>query len=255
MNITNTVILGIVQGLTEFLPVSSSGHLVIIQNFFHNFQQPGISFDIFLHLATLLAVIVYFYRDILDILTFKNIKWIFLVIIGTIPAGIVGVLFKDRIETMFSNVTFVCFMLIITGILLFISDRCTNLTKSKGDITFFDALIIGVFQAFAITPGISRSGSTIAAALFRGINRDSATKFSFILSIPAILGAFVLSLKDFTRVSHADYIPYLAGFFAAFIVGLLSLKMLTMIIKTQNLKYFSFYCWIIAGIILSKSLV
>ncbi len=255
MNITNTVILGIVQGLTEFLPVSSSGHLVIIQNFFHNFQQPGISFDIFLHLATLLAVIVYFHREIADILTLKNAKWIFLVIVGTIPAGIVGVLFKDRIETMFSNVVFVCFMLIITGILLFISDRCTNLTKSKGDITFSDALIIGIFQAFAIIPGISRSGSTIAAGIFRGISRDSATKFSFILSIPAILGAFVLSLKDFSKVSQVDYIPYIAGFIAAFIVGLLSLKMLTMIIRTKNLKYFSFYCWIIAGIILSKTLI
>jgi undecaprenyl-diphosphatase len=255
MNIASAVILGAVQGLTEFLPVSSSGHLVIIQSLFHNFKQPGISFDIFIHLATLLAVIVYFHREIADILTFRNVKWIFLIIVGTVPAGVIGVLFKDRIELMFSNVTFVCYMLIITGVLLFLSDRCSNLTKSKGEITFFDAIVIGVFQAFAIIPGISRSGSTIAAGIFRGISRDAATKFSFILSIPAITGAFLLSLKDFTKLTHADYIPYLAGFGAAFIVGLLSLKMLTLIIKTRNLKFFSFYCWILAGVILSKSII
>ncbi len=246
MNIGNALILGTVQGLTEFLPVSSSGHLVILQHFFTNFKQQGISFDVFIHLATLLAVIVYFHRDIMDILSLKNKKWISLVITGTIPAGIVGVLFKDRIEQMFSNLILVCFMLITTGIILFISDKCTNLTKSKEDITIFDAVIIGIFQAFAITPGISRSGSTIAAGIFRGVKRDVATRFSFILSIPAIFGAFILSLKDFTKLSQTDYLPYAAGFISAFIVGLLSLKMLTLIIKGKKLKYFSFYCWTLA---------
>ena len=249
MDIVHTVILGIIQGLTEFLPVSSTGHLVILQYFIKDFRQSGISFDVFVHLATLMAVIVYFYKDILEMLRFKNKKWIYLVIIGTIPAGIVGVLFKDAIEHAFSNVLLVCITLVVTGVILFISDKITDLKKNKEDITLMDALIIGAFQAVAILPGISRSGSTIAAGIFRGVNRDASTKFSFILSIPAILGAVVLSLKDFQKVSSADYIPYLAGFFAAFIVGLLSLKLLTLIIRSKNLKFFSYYCWTLAVIV------
>ena len=246
MTISESVILGTVQGLTEFLPVSSSGHLVILQTFFKNFSQSGISFDVFIHLATLLSVFVYFRKQILEIARFKNVKWLFLIIVGTVPAGLVGVLFKDQVETLFSNINFVIITLIITGILLFLSDMPKKLSKDKYSITYIDAVIIGIFQAFAILPGISRSGSTISAGIFRGIKRDIATEFSFILSIPAILGAVVLSFKDFTNISHADFTSYTIGFISAFITGLLSLKMLTVIIKAKNLKYFSIYCWIVA---------
>jgi undecaprenyl-diphosphatase len=249
LTILEAVILGIIQGLTEFLPVSSSGHLVILQSFFKNFQQSGISFDVFIHCATLLAVIVYFYKDIVEIISMKNKKWILLIIIATIPAGIVGVLFKDQIETAFSNVILVCIMLIITGIMLFISDKFTNLAKDKKDITILDSIIIGCFQAFAILPGISRSGSTISAGIFRGLKRDVATKFSFILSIPAIFGALILSLKDFKNIPSTSYIPYISGFISAFVVGLISLKLLTIIIKSKNLKYFSYYCWILSIVV------
>ena len=246
MTTFESAILGTVQGLTEFLPVSSSGHLVILQTFFKNFSQSGITFDILIHLATLLSVFVYFRKQILEIASFKNNKWLYLIIVGTITAGIVGLLFKDQIETFFSNINFVIITLVITGILLFLSDLPKNLSKDKGSITYLDAIIIGIFQAFAILPGISRSGATISAGIFRGVKRETATEFSFILSIPAILGAVVLSLKDFKYISHADYLPYAIGFLAAFITGLLSLKMLTIIIKAKNLKYFAFYCRILA---------
>ncbi len=241
-----SVILGTVQGLTEFLPVSSSGHLVILQTFFKNFSQSGITFDVFIHLATLLSVFVYFRKQILEIASFKNNKWLFLIIIGTIPAGIVGLLFKNQVEALFSNINFVIVTLVITGILLFLSDLPKKLSKDKDSITYLDAIIIGTFQAFAILPGISRSGSTISAGIFRGVKREIATEFSFILSIPAILGAVILSLKDFKYISNVDYLPYTIGFLSAFTAGLLSLKMLTFIIKAKNLKYFSFYCWLLA---------
>lgn len=246
MNTVDTIILGIVQGLTEFLPVSSSGHLVILQHIFKDFKQVGISFDVLIHLATLVSVLIYFNKKIKEIIFTKNIKYILLIIIATIPAGIIGVLFKDKIESVFTNVKLVSFSLIFTGIILFISDKIKYTNKSEKDITFLDAIIIGIFQAISIVPGVSRSGSTITSAIFRGINRETATQFSFILSIPAILGAVILSIDDFQKIKTTEYIPYLSGFIAAFITGLISLKLLTLIIKSKNLKYFAFYCWSVA---------
>ncbi len=241
-----TIILGVVQGLTEFLPVSSSGHLVILQHLFKGFNQAGISFDILIHLATLFSVVIYFNKKIKRILFERNFKYVFLIIVATIPAAVIGVLFKDQIEAVFTNVKLVSFSLIFTGVLLFLSDKISYTYKSDNDITILDAVIIGIFQAVSITPGVSRSGSTITAAIFRKINREAATEFSFILSIPAIVGAVILSIDDFQKVPSNQVIPYIAGFFAAFITGLISLKMLTVIIKSKNLKYFAFYCWAVA---------
>ncbi len=246
MNIYQSIILGIVQGLTEFLPVSSSGHLVIIQSIFKNFKQPGISFDVFLHFGTLFSVLIYFRNEILDILRLKNKKWIFLIIIATIPAGIVGILFKDFIENLFNNPILVAYALIFTGIILYCSDKIGSENKDDSNITFVDAAIIGIAQAFAIIPGISRSGSTVSVGIFCGLKRDVAIKFSFIMSIPAILGAVVLSLKDFSSINFSLYGIYITGFFSSLIVGLLSLKLLTILTKLKSLKFFSIYCWCIA---------
>jgi undecaprenyl-diphosphatase len=246
MNIIETTTLGIVQGLTEFLPVSSSGHLVILQHIFKDFKQVGISFDVLIHIATLFSVVIYFNKKIREILYSKNIKYIALIVVATIPAGIIGVLFKNQIEAIFTNVKLVSISLIFTGIILFFSDKINYTYKSEKDITVYDAVIIGIFQAISIIPGVSRSGSTITAAIFRKVNRETAIEFSFILSIPAILGALVLSLDDFQKIDSSQILPYFAGFVAAFITGLISLKMLTLIINSKNLKYFAFYCWIIA---------
>ena len=246
MNIFQSIILGIVQGLTEFLPVSSSGHLVIIQSIFKNFSQPGIAYDVFLHFGTLFSVLIYFRKEIYEILTLKKKKWIFLIIIATIPAGVIGVFFKDFIENLFNNVKLVGIALIVTGIILYFSDKFENLKKDENKITIIDAIVIGIAQAFAIIPGISRSGSTVATGIFCGLKRDVAIKFSFIMSIPAILGAVVLSLKDFQSINPSFYKIYFAGFFASLVFGLLSLKLLTILTRLKNLKIFSFYCWIIA---------
>ena len=251
MTIFQAIILGIVQGLTEFLPVSSSGHLVIIQSIFKNFSQPGISFDVFLHFGTLISVLIFFRKEIIDILKFKQKNWIILIIVATIPAGIVGVFLKDFIENLFTNVNLVAIALIITGIILFISDKVKGEIKDENKINIKDAIIIGIAQAFAIIPGISRSGSTISTGIFCGLNRDVAVKFSFIMSIPAIIGAVILSLPEFKTINSQFYLPYLCGFLASVITGLLSLKLLTIITKMKNLKFFSFYCWIIAlGVII-----
>ncbi len=250
MDIFQAVILGIIQGITEFLPVSSSGHLVIIQSLFKNFSQPGIAFDIFLHFGTLISVLIYFRKEILDIIKLKQKNWIILIIIATIPAGIVGVFFKDKIESLFNNVTLVGFALILTGIFLFISDFIKKSEKNDNQITILDSIIIGIAQAFAITPGISRSGSTICAGLFCGLKRETAVKFSFIMSIPAILGAVILSLKDFSGIKSTEYLPYFCGFIASVIAGLISLKLLTVMTKLKNLKYFSFYCWLVGIIVI-----
>ncbi len=246
MSSIETVILGVVQGLTEFLPVSSSGHLVILQHIFKDFRQVGISFDVLLHLATLFSVIIYFNKKIREIIFSKNIKYIFLIIIATIPAGIIGVLFQHQIESVFSNVKLVSCSLIFTGVILFVSDKINMANKSEDEITVVDSIIIGIFQAISIIPGVSRSGSTITAAIFRKINRETATEFSFILSIPAILGAVVLSFSDFQKIQSNEVIPYFFGFIAALITGLISLKLLTLIIKSKNLKFFAFYCWLVA---------
>ena len=247
MTYLQALILGIVQGLTEFLPVSSSGHLVIIQSIFKNFKQIGISFDVFLHFGTLFSVLIYFRNEIIEILKLKNIKWIFLIIIATIPAGIVGVLFNDFIENLFNNPVLVAYALIFTGIILFCSDKFGMEEKDDKNITFVDAAIIGISQAFAIIPGISRSGSTVATGIFCGLKRDVAIKFSFIMSIPAILGAVVLSLKDFSSINPSLYGIYITGFFSSLIVGLLSLKLLTILTKLKSLKFFSIYCWLVAA--------
>ncbi len=243
MNLVQGIILGIIQGLTEFLPVSSSGHLVIIQSLFKNFHQPGISFDVFLHLGTLFSVLIYFRKDILEILSFKRKRLIILLIIGTVPAGIVGIFFKNFIENLFQNVKLVGVSLIFTGFLLYISDKITITDKKEEDITIIDAIIIGVFQAIAIIPGVSRSGSTITAGIFRNLKREVAVKFSFLLSIPAILGAVVLSLKDFQHIPHSYYIPYISGFLFSTITGIVSLKILSIMTEIKSLKYFSYYCW------------
>ncbi len=220
MDITNIIIgtfIGIVQGLTEFLPVSSSAHLV----FMHELTgfAPNLAFDTILHMGSLVAVVVYFWNDIVQMVRsffsslmdiprrqfkkgiredqFKKLAWF--ILIGTIPAGLAGVFFKDFFESLFSDITAVAFFLIITGFLLWGSERISKRTENKSglkEMTVKNSLIMGTAQAFAIAPGISRSGATISAGLFLGMERELAARFSFLLSIPAILGAALVQVKD-----------------------------------------------------------
>ena len=245
MTITSAIILGLVQGLTEFLPVSSSAHLIIIPSIL-NMQTPSVAFDVVLHLATALAVIVFFHKDILNIIT-KDHKMFLLLIIGTVPTGIMGLLFKDFFEAFFQQGLWIGLFLIITGIILWFAEHTEKESKPVKSMTWFDAIIIGTCQGCAILPGISRSGSTVAAGLFRGLPREFAAKFAFLLSIPAIMGAGLMKARD---IASIPLIPSLIGFIFAFFSGLLAIKIFIELIKNKNLKYFSLYCLVLGLVII-----
>lgn len=271
ITIIQAIILGIVQGLTEFLPVSSSAHLVLVPQLINvNYANPAqaVAFDTLLHVGTLLAVIAYFWKDIIHIITglissildifrgkfitglredpSKRLTW--LLVIGTIPAAIAGVLLNDQFEALFNNYAAVGFFLLITGVLLWISERMKGGgDKQVKDMTFKNALAIGIFQAFAIAPGISRSGSTIAAGLLSGLERELAARYSFLLAIPVIAGAALVQVKSIGAGLEANTAALLAGFLAALIVGFLSIKLLLKLIKERSLMIFAYYCWIIGA--------
>lgn len=253
MNEIDAFILGVIQGLTEFLPVSSSGHLEITRNILQANQLPSenLLMTSVLHFATALSTIIVFREDIIDLLKGlfekdnKNSKsYIIKIIIAIIPAGLAGFLLSDRIEYLFSgNLNLVGIMLIVTGLLLFL----TKIIKSgKSEITKSHSLIIGISQAFAIIPGISRSGSTICTSIFLGNDKNDAAKFSFLIVIPVIFGAIlkdILSGNIFN--SEVDFWILLIGFLSSFITGVLACKLMLKIVKNNNLIYFSLYCFVL----------
>lgn len=244
------ILLGIIQGLTEFIPVSSSAHLIIAQNIF-GIKEPQIFFDIILHLGTLLAVIIYFYRDILNIIKSiphpksDNFKLLLLLIIGTIPTAILGFFLKKYFELLFSSLIFSATFLLITGIILFLTRFKKYTGKNIAGFGFLDAIIIGITQVIAIVPGISRSGITISAGIFRGIDRKLCAKYSLLLSIPAILGAVISEIKDIKTIGSETLIYILLGFISAFLVGYLAINILIKFLQNQKFHIFSYYCWII----------
>jgi undecaprenyl-diphosphatase len=266
MDIIQAIIIGIVQGLTEFLPVSSSAHLVFVPYLLGT--ESNLAFDTLLHIGTLVAVVIYFWRDLLNMIKsffsslmdlprgqfkkglkedqFKKLAW--LVIIGTIPAGLAGVLFKDFFEGLFSNIAAVAFFLLITGFLLYFSEmvsrKVSNKTSLK-EMSIKSSLLIGVAQACSIAPGISRSGATISTGLFLGLERELAARFSFLLSIPAILGAALVQVKDITSILDLSTGAAIAGFIAAIITGYLAIKIVLKLISEKNLLIFAYYCWIV----------
>jgi undecaprenyl-diphosphatase len=272
MDIIQAIILGIIQGLTEFLPVSSSAHLVFITDILG--LQQNVAFDTLLHLGTLVAVVGYFWKDVVKIITsfissimdifrgkfkeglnekpFKKLSW--LLVVGTIPAGLMGILLQKQFEALFSSIIYVGFFLIITGLLLWGAERVKPGNKDVKDISFKNALVIGIAQGIAIAPGISRSGATISAGLFSGLNRELAARFSFLLSIPAILGAALVQAKDITSFDASTAV-LIAGFLSALIFGYLAIKLLLKIIKERTLMVFAYYCWIVGAAAIIISLV
>jgi undecaprenyl-diphosphatase len=269
MDIIQAIIIGIVQGLTEFLPVSSSAHLVFVPEILK--VQSSLAFDTILHVGTLVAVVGYFWKDIIHMLKsffaslmdiprrqfrkglqedqFKKLAWF--IIIGSIPAGLAGILFKDFFESLFSDVIAVGFFLIITGLLLWGSEMISRKVKDKTSLkkmTVKNSLIIGIAQAFSIAPGISRSGATISTGLFLGLERELAARYSFLLSIPAILGAALVQAKDISSVLDISTAATIAGFLAAVISGYIAIKIVLKLIKERNLLIFAYYCWIVGPI-------
>lgn len=260
------LILGVVQGLTEFLPVSSSGHLVLAQQWLGEgflFLQEAVAFDLVLHVGTLLPVLYFYRADLVAIvqsifrdaptkheggpmgwLKADHHRWLaFLVVVATIPTGLMGVGLKDFFESIFHDAATVCGAMFFTGCVLYSTRFFGKAEGQKRDFTIGMALLIGLAQGFAITPGISRSGSTIAVALMLGLDRDLAARFSFLLSIPAILGACVLVLKDGVKISPDSFPALGVGFFASMFVGYGALSMLVALVKRGGLHKFAYYLW------------
>lgn len=256
MTVIEAVVLGMVQGLTEFLPVSSSGHLVIFQHLFA-IKEPPLTFGVLVHLGTLVAVFAAFWSDIYQIVRRPFSRLTYLILVGIIPAGLAGYLLAPFFEKAFESMFVVGMGLIFTGLVLKLSEalsgRGWNL-KEIEETRYRDALFIGIMQALAILPGVSRSGSTIAAGLIMGLNREFAAHFSFLLSIPVILGAAVFELKDIAPGQlPANYLPYIVGPLVAAIFGYLAIKLVLRLVNRGRLSVFSYYCWAVAAFALSWS--
>jgi undecaprenyl-diphosphatase len=242
-----SILLGILQGLTEFLPVSSSGHLVLAQQLLTGFDGPAAAFDVLLHGGTLAAVLIYFKDDLVQIFhgmarpSYEGWRLPILLVIGSIPAGVVGVFMSDKIEPLFSSTKVAAGGLILTGCILAAAWQMRGRGyRTLAGLTVWSTLLIGLAQALAIVPGISRSGSTIAMGMFIGFSGKEAARFSFLLSIPAIAGA--LLLESGVLVETGLPLDYIAGALSAAIVGLASIALLMKLLDRENLLPFAVYC-------------
>jgi len=258
MSFFDAILLGILQGATEFLPVSSSGHLVLAQHLLGDFEQPGVLFDVMLHVGTMIAVVFYFWRDLAGLISSlwrrddkakTERRMVGLLIAGSVPTAIIGLTFKDYLIGLFERPDIVCIMLLVTGTLLWVAERLRQRETTRTKMTLTDAVITGTVQGCAIIPGISRSGSTIAALLLRGVDGETAARFSFLLALPAVFGAALLSAKDIGDAQAAmPLLPCLAGTAAALITGLLCIHLLMGIIRRRRLHWFALYCWFVGGV-------
>ena len=263
MDIIEAIILGIIQGLTEFLPVSSSGHLELAKAILGDTSVPeeSLTFTVVLHFATALSTLVIFRKEVAEIIKglfqFKwndEFKFSVKIILSMIPAVFVGLLFEDELESFFGGkILLVGVMLLITALLLLLADKAKNTNK---EVTFSNSVIIGISQAIAMLPGISRSGATISTSVLLGIDRTRAAKFSFLMVVPLIFGKIGKDLFGGDLSFHSsDIIPISAGFIAAFFAGLLACKWMIALVKKSKLSYFSLYCAIVGFIAIVYALL
>jgi undecaprenyl-diphosphatase len=259
MTLLQAVVLGLVQGLGEFLPISSSGHLVIFPWLF-NFQDPGLAFDVALHLGTLIAIVLYFWKDFWEIIqvTFfpkshdldkkkYNNSFFWLLLIATIPGAIFGLFLEKQAETIFRNPLLIAGTLAIAGLVLYLADRYARHKRNLGDITKKDAIIIGLSQAFAIIPGVSRAGATITSGLFLGLNRVSTARFSFLLSAPIIFGATLIKFPSFIKSGIGGY--EIIALATATLSGYLAIAWLLKFVEKVSYKVFFWYRLVLAAAI------
>jgi undecaprenyl-diphosphatase len=274
MQIAKSLILGLVQGLTEFLPVSSSGHLVLGKQLL-GLQEQGIVFEVFLHFGTMLAVLTVFSRDILNLIkTFfafftlgfhKNglqsqyqsntdFRLLIFILAASVPAGVIGFIFENKIEATFGNPHLTSIMLIVTSLILFLTYFAKKTAKP---LNFKNTFFTGIAQAVAILPGISRSGSTISAALYQGVEAGQAARFSFLLAVPAIMGATMIKSVEVikTGISGDMFLVLAVGMFAAYISGLFAIQSMLAIVRRGKLYFFAPYCLIlgILGLLFIKA--
>jgi undecaprenyl-diphosphatase UppP len=259
VNLVKYLFLGLVQGFTEPIPVSSSGHLRIFKEILNDKIFNDLSLEIFLNFGSLIAIVIFFWKDIVEIINdfckfikskekrYKaNFKYALMIAVGTLPAAIIGLLFNDAIEKVLGNIKFVGVALLVTAIFLYIIKDFKG-KKDDEKITYKDALIVGLFQAVALFPGISRSGATLVGAMLLGIKRKSAFKFSFMLYIPISLATMILGVKNFlsSNITVEIIAYYLIGMVAAFVMTLFATKWFNKIINKGKLIYFVIYCIII----------
>jgi len=257
MELIEAIILGAVQGITEFLPVSSSGHLVILQKVF-GISEPALLFDTMLHIGTLFAVLFIFWKEIVKILKNPIQKLTGFLIIATVPIVVIALIFKDFIEQTFHSGKYIGFFFLITAIALLVSEHLSKRpgkTRNESEMTWKDAVIIGVLQGIAILPGVSRSGLTISGGLSRKLDREFAARFAFLMSIPAVLGALVFQLKNIIKSdalssSNIAILPIVLGTVTAFIVAIFSVRLMLKIVKEKSLKDFAIYVAILGAIAL-----
>lgn len=255
MDIIQALILGIVQGLGEFLPISSTAHLILVPYFF-GWPDPGLSFDVALHLGTLIAVVGYFWKDWLEIISnvfnkkteSKNNNLFWLIIVATIPGVIAGYFFEKDAETVFRNPLIIAFTLSAVGLILYLADKFSKKERSINELGLKDAIIIGLAQAVAIIPGVSRSGATITAGLFRKLDRASAARFSFLLSTPIIFGAVILKLPHLLKEGISAQI--IIAVLASAVSGYLAIKYLLKFLEKSSYAIFFWYRLILAAIII-----
>lgn len=280
MSLLEAILMGIIQGVTEFLPVSSSGHLALFKILFDVKDVGGLLFDVILHLGTLLAIFAVYYKDIWKMIRegfaiiadvcrnigilFSNLankkkggyhhvvrngyrKFVLLVIVSTIPTGVIGVLGADLVEMSSKILLVPGICLLITSMLLFLADHCKGGDKMPRQVTYSNAFMIGIAQGIATMPGLSRSGTTIAACLLSGFNRKFAVKYSFIMSIPAILGSLVFELSDIASVSFTstELIYYLVGMAVAAVVGYICIKAMLYVVRQKKFTGFAIYCFVV----------
>lgn len=266
MTYFESLILGLVQGLAEFLPISSSGHLALLQYFFEIEGESVVAFAVLLHLGTLISVFIVYWKDIAALFielieVFKDIfsgkglrinanptrKLGFLIIVGTIPTGIIGIVFNDLFVSFYLSLIAIGIGLIFTGTIMFISEKIGTGTKKENEMRFKHAIFIGIMQGIAICPGVSRSGSTLVGGLLGGLNREFAVKFAFLLSIPSILGSVILEAPAAFEQGFDIAIvgPIILGVVVSAISGLLAIKAMIKLVSNKKLFYFSLYTWIL----------
>ena len=269
MTYFKAIILGLVQGLAEFLPISSSGHLALLQGLFGIEGESVLLFAVLLHVGTLVSVFISYWKDISELVVelFITIKDIFtgkglrlnerpvrklgvMIIVATIPTAVIGVLFNDLFESFYSSFVAIGTGFIVTGVLMFLAERMGSANRGIEQMNFRNALFIGILQGVAICPGVSRSGSTLIGGLTTGLRREFAVKFAFLISIPSILGSVVLEVPDAVKAGLDTAIigPVVAGMLVAAVSGIIAIKGMIKIVSGKKLSYFSYYVWILGVI-------